>query len=512
MKVSYYDVIIVGSGAAGLTLALEISNHIKIGIISKQGIEDTASYKAQGGIAAVVDQNDSFQSHVNDTLSAGGALCDLAAVKFFVEQSTTAIRWLTDQGVSFDRNDLDNQSYALNREGGHARRRVLHVHDETGKYIVEKFFQNVQKKKCIECLNDCIVIDLLVHKNVCIGCLIWNRAHQALEMIIAKAIVLATGGASAVYEKFTHSMATGDGIAMAYRAGCHVEHMEFCQFHPTCFQTKKGLFLISETLRGEGGRLTLPSTNERFMLKYDSRGELAPRDIVARAMTIEMKKHCLEHVNLDISHRNGQFIKNHFPKIYDVCLQNDIDITHAPIPVFPAAHYTCGGVKTDLFGQTNLIGLFAIGEVACTRFHGANRLASNSLLECVVSALNLAKRLKTILPTLNFPNVDLPTQHCFGREKSYLPIEEWRHLIREIMWTNVGIVRSDALLAAAKSKLFNLSDEIERVFPNAKLTQALIEVRNLAQVACLIVQSAFCRKENCGAHYNIDNPHNAPSL
>ena len=506
MKICYYDALILGSGLAGLTLALELSNMANVAVMSKNNISNAASYKAQGGIAATVSQDDRFQYHIADTINAGDGLCDLKAVEFFIEQGPQAIEWLTKKNISFDRlNDL-NQSYDLHHEGGHTKRRILHIRDETGKHIVKTLHEHVQKNTRIHCLNDCMAIDVLVHENTCVGCVVFDKKLRTVNIIIAKIVVIATGGASAVYDKTSNEMAIGDGIAMAYQAGCRIKDMEFCQFHPTCFNTKTGVFLISETLRGEGGRLTLPSTSEQFMHRYDERVELAPRDIVARAMTLEMKKYHLEYINLDISHRPSSFIKTHFPKIYDICLQNGIDITHEPIPVFPAAHYTCGGVAVDLAGQTDLKNLFAIGEVACTGLHGANRLASNSLLECIVSALNGAKKIKAILPNLKYVKNNKIMLDRWTQKKGQLSFDgkKWVSRIKKIMWQNVGIIRSNQSLLAAKTELMLIKNNIEKFFENTVLTPALVELRNLADVAYLVVESAILRKESRGTHFNTD--------
>ena len=512
MKIYRYDVLILGSGIAGLSLALELSKtYTRIALINKNHIHDIASYKAQGGISAVVSQDDSFEDHISDTINAGANLCDLKTVECFIKQGPRAIQWLTQQGVVFDKVNKLSASYDLHREGGHTKRRVLHIRDETGKFFVRRLRENIKTNHDVDYFNDCIAIDLIVRDHTCTGCFVLNKKSQTVSMLEAKIVVLATGGASVVYSKTTNEMATGDGIAMAYRAGCRLKNMEFFQFHPTCFKTKTGVFLISEIIRGEGGSLTLPSTGERFMQRYDQRGELAPRDIVTRAMTLEMKKNHLTYVNLDISHQTDSFIKTHFPKIYNICLQNGINMTIEPIPVFPAAHYTCGGVVTDVTGQTDLKHLFAIGEVACTGLHGANRLASNSLLECVVSALNSAKKIKNLLPNIKHFKDNRGIVHYWNQRKNSAPLNEKKyiHRIRQIMWANVGIIRSNRSLINAQTELTQIKNKIESSFSTQVLTQTLIESRNLAEIACFIVQSALARKESRGTHYNTDYKFNA---
>ena len=381
-----FDVLVIGSGAAGASLALHLceDSNIKIAILSKNKMEDGATINAQGGIAAVMDENDSIESHVKDTLDAGAGLCDPKTVLFTVKNGKKSIQWLIDQGIKFTK---DKDSYHLTKEGGHSKRRIMHADDATGREVENTLINLVKNTKNIFTFENHIAIDLVVNKNTCIGAYVYDEALDKVIAFNSKVTVLACGGASRTYLYSTNpNVASGDGIAMGKRAGCKISNMEFNQFHPTClYHPKAGSFLISEAMRGEGAHLILPN-GERFMDKFDKRAELAPRDIVARAIDHEMKRLGIRNVYLDISYKSEDFIKSRFPNIYRECLKYGFDITKEPIPIVPASHYTCGGIKVDLNGCTNIRGLYAIGETSCTGLHGANRLASNSLLECFVFA------------------------------------------------------------------------------------------------------------------------------
>ena len=378
-----YDVLVIGSGIAGLRLALSLSDGVRVAVVSKDDLVDGSSSHAQGGIAAVMDTDeDSIDLHIQDTLSTGVGLCDNKVVKATVTKAKSAIEWLIQQGVQFS---IDGDHYHLTQEGGHSRRRILHVADKTGAAIIKTLAEQVKNHHNIDCFTKHTVIDLRLKHNRCIGALVYSNQQQRILVFSATYTVLATGGSSFIYLHTSNpSCTSGDGIAMAWRAGCRVVNLEFNQFHPTClYHPSANYHLITEVVRGEGGYLLLPD-GERFMPRYDKRAEMAPRDIVARAIHTELKNHQLDYVYLDISHRPADFIKKTFPTIYLTCLKFNLDMTKEPLPVVPAAHYTCGGVMTDLNGQTDIPGLYAIGEVAYTGLHGANRMASNSLLECLV--------------------------------------------------------------------------------------------------------------------------------
>jgi len=512
-----FDVLIIGSGLAGLSLALRTADHKKICLVSKRSINDTASNWAQGGIAAVQNNDDSLDAHIQDTLIAGAGLCDEAVTKKVVEHGKEAVEWLIEQGVKFTR-ESNNSKYHLTREGGHSHRRIIHAADATGHAVQTTLAEQVRQHPNITLLENHIAVDLITtHKvknlnpkiaddNACLGAYVLDNSTGKVMTIGAHNTVLATGGAGKVYLYTTNpDVSTGDGIAMAWRAGCRVANMEFIQFHPTClFHPHAKSFLISEVVRGEGGLLKLPD-GTRFMPEHDSRAELAPRDVVARAIDFEMKKRGLDCVYLDISHKPLDFIREHFPNIYKRCLELGIDISKAPIPVVPAAHYTCGGVMTDDKGQTDVKHLYAIGETSCTGLHGANRLASNSLLECLVfgkaaaeDILNQPQHTVTHLPYWDESRVT-------DADEEVLITHTWDEL-RRFMWNYVGIVRTDKRLSRALHRIHMLRDEVHEFYSNFKISNDLIELRNLLQVAELIVLSAIERKESRGLHYSKDHP------
>lgn len=512
-----FDVLIIGSGLAGLSLALRTAAHKKVCLVSKRHINDTASNWAQGGIAAVFNDADTIEAHIQDTLIAGAGLCDTAVTKLVVEQGKQVVNWLIEQGVGFTR-ESDNSGYHLTREGGHSHRRVIHAADATGHAVQTTLAEKVRQHPNITLLENHIAVDLITTSkvfdtktqhaddNACLGAYVLDNSTGKVLTIAAQNTVLATGGAGKVYLYTTNpDISTGDGIAMAWRAGCRVANMEFIQFHPTClFHPHAKSFLISEAVRGEGGLLKLPD-GTRFMPEHDSREELAPRDVVARAIDFEMKKRGLDCVYLDISHKPLSFIKEHFPNIYQRCLTLGIDISTTPIPVVPAAHYTCGGVMTDDKGRTDIQNLYAIGETACTGLHGANRLASNSLLECLVfgqtAAEDILRQTPKASPTLPYWDESRVTD----ADEEVLITHTWDEL-RRFMWNYVGIVRTDKRLSRALHRIHMLRDEVHEFYSNFKVSNDLIELRNLLQVAELIVKSAMERKESRGLHYSKDHP------
>ena len=519
-----FDVAIVGSGLAGLSVALHLADHRKVVVISKRALRDGASDWAQGGIAAVLDSADSHDQHVNDTLIAGAGLCDEGATRAIVEQGRAAIEWLIDQGVPFTRDDDAEMGFHLTREGGHSQRRIIHSADATGHAVQVTLEEQVRRHPNITLLENHYAIDLVTSDKVgvdngtphCMGLYVQDVTTGQVQTIAADQTVLATGGAGKVYLYTTNpDTATGDGIAMAWRAGCRVANMEFIQFHPIClYHPYAKSFLITEAVRGEGGLLKLPAAagaaaGQRFMLSHDERAELAPRDIVARAIDFEMKKRGLDHVDLDISHQPPAFLKEHFPTIYARCLELGIDITKQPIPIVPATHYTCGGIVTDLSGRTDLPGLYAVGETAYTGLHGANRLASNSLLECVVlgraAALHIelqAKPKQAKLPAWDESRVT-------NADEEVVITQNWDEL-RRFMWNFVGIVRTSKRLERAQHRLAVLKEEIDEYYANFRITRDLLELRNLVEVASLIVRSAKSRRESRGLHYSLDYPDTLP--
>ncbi len=504
-----YDVLIIGSGLAGQSAALRLAEHCRVVLVSKRSLEDSASGWAQGGIAAVLDSSDSIESHVQDTFIAGAWLNDETATRFVVENAQQAIQWLINQGVPFTK---DDSGYHLTREGGHSARRVIHVADATGLSVQETLTKKVRANPNITVLESHIAIDLITGEklgtgeNRCFGAYILNSNNGEVITIGASNTLLATGGAGKVYLYTTNpDTSTGDGIAMAYRAGCRVSNMEFIQFHPTClYHPQAKSFLISEAVRGEGGLLRLPD-GTRFMLEHDERAELAPRDVVARAIDFEMKKRGLDCVFLDISHKDEGFIRTHFPNIHARCLELGIDISTDPIPVVPAAHYTCGGIVSDLKGRTDVPGLYVAGEASCTGLHGANRLASNSLLECLVFS---EAAVNDILNGENPPVPKLPQwdeSRVTDADEEVVISHNWDEL-RRFMWDYVGIVRTTKRLKRAKHRIGLLMREIEEFYANFRVSHDLIELRNLVVTADLIVRCAMLRKESRGLHYSRDYP------
>ncbi|MDG1074676.1 MAG: L-aspartate oxidase [Methylophilaceae bacterium] len=508
-----FDTLIIGSGLAGLTLALQIADSKKVCIVSKRKLQDSASSWAQGGIATVLNSDDTIAEHVEDTLIAGAGLCDTEITRMVAESGRAAIDWLINLGVEFTREANSETGYHLTREGGHSHRRIIHAADATGEAVQNTLAQKIRQHPNITLLENHIAIDLITsqklkqtQQNSCLGAYVLDNSTGKVMTIAAQQTALATGGAGKVYLYTTNpDVSTGDGIAMAWRAGCRVSNLEFIQFHPTClFHPHAKSFLITEAVRGEGGLLKLPD-GKRFMPEHDARAELAPRDIVARAIDFEMKKRGLEYVYLDISHQPAAFITEHFPTVYKHCLALGIDITKEAIPVVPAAHYTCGGVMVDDNSQTDIANLYAIGETACTGLHGANRLASNSLLECMVFARIAAKHILSAPahPLTNLPSWD--ESRVTDADEEVLITHTWNEL-RRFMWNYVGIVRTDKRLSRAMHRIKMLRDEVHEFYSNFRVTNDLIELRNLLQVAELIVQCAMQRHESRGLHYSKDYP------
>ena len=505
------DVLIIGSGAAGLSLALALADHAKVIILSKANLDSGSTQYAQGGISAVLGNDDSLDSHVKDTLNAGAGLCDLDIVNFTVEQGPERIAWLIEQGMPFTQvsDSEGNINYHLTREGGHSHRRVIHADDATGRAIVSSLSLKVNAHPNIRLLEDHIAIDIITGSNSrCLGAYLLNLNTGKVIVIRSHFVVLATGGAGKAYLYTSNpDVSTGDGIAMAWRAGCRVANMEFIQFHPTClYHPDAKSFLISEAVRGEGGKLQLANGNS-FMEHYDPRAELAPRDIVARAIDNEMKCSGYDSVFLDITHKPKSFIVEHFPNIYNRCLALGINMANQAIPVVPAAHYTCGGVMTDRQGRTDLDGLYAIGEVAFTGLHGANRMASNSLLECLVfghaARIDILEKLKDVPPLSTLPKWD--ESRVTDSDEEVVVSHNWDEL-RRFMWDYVGIVRSTKRLQRAKRRVDLLRSEIQEYYSHFCVTNDLLELRNLSLVADLIIRSAQLRHESRGLHYTLDYP------
>jgi len=509
------DVLIIGSGAAGLTLALHLAKSADVIILSKCTLNEGSTFYAQGGIAAVFDENDSVAAHVNDTIIAGAGLCDEQAVQYTAERAKNCLDWLIDQGVVFDKenNSQGEEKYHLTREGGHSHRRILHAADATGKVIQTTLAQRVKEHSRIRVFERYNAIDLICQQDdnnekQCVGAYIWNRNSEKVESISAQKTILATGGASKVYQYTSNpDTASGDGIAMAWRAGCRVANMEFNQFHPTClFHPDAGTFLLTEALRGEGAKLRRPD-GSRFMPAFDKRAELAPRDIVARAIDFEMKRLGADCMYLDISHKPASFIKQHFPTIYQRTKDLGIDITKQPLPIVPAAHYTCGGVMIDQHGRTDIAQLYAIGEMAYTGLHGANRLASNSLLECLVYARAAAIEISDSLSSNNsFTTLPRWDESRVTDSDEEVVIQHNWHELRLFMWDYVGIVRTTKRLERALHRVELLQQEIQDYYQNFKVSNNLLELRNLVQVAELIIRCAMDRKESRGLHYTLDYP------
>ncbi|KAB7695632.1 L-aspartate oxidase [Plesiomonas shigelloides] len=514
------DVLVIGSGAAGLSFALRVAAHSKVIVLSKGPLAEGATYYAQGGIAAVFDETDSIESHVQDTLIAGAGLCDKAAVEFIAQNARDCVQWLIDYGVPFDVEEHDGaQKFHLTREGGHSHRRILHAADATGKAVQTTLVDKTRLHPNIQLFERYNAVDLITtakleltdstqQSNRVLGAYVWNRELERVETIRAKAVILATGGASKVYQYTTNpDISSGDGIAMAWRAGCRVANMEFNQFHPTClYHPQARNFLLTEALRGEGAYLRRPD-GSRFMPDFDSRAELAPRDIVARAIDHEMKRLGADCMYLDISHKPAEFVQAHFPTIYEKLLTLGLDLTAEPIPIVPAAHYTCGGVMVDQHGRTDVDGLYAIGEVSYTGLHGANRMASNSLLECVVYAWSAAEDLLQWLPYADvvdtLPAWDESQVECSDEK---VVIQHNWHELRLFMWDYVGIVRTTKRLERALRRINMLKQEIQEYYAHFRVSNNLLELRNLVQVAELIVLCALQRKESRGLHYTLDYP------
>jgi len=510
-------VVIVGAGLAGLTVALHLARTQKVVVLAKRNLDEGATAWAQGGIVGVLGEDDSIESHVRDTQDAGAGLVNEDTARFIAEHSAQAIEWLVERGVPFSSDPGGPLGLHLTREGGHAVRRIAHAADATGKAIHDALLEQVRQDPNITLRERWMAVDLITSRHMkreeaprCYGVYVMDIDHQRVDTLPALAVVLATGGVGKVYRYTSNpDTATGDGIAMAWRAGCRVGNMEFIQFHPTClYHPQERSFLITEALRGEGAQLKLPD-GTRFMAAHDPRLELAPRDIVARAIDFEMKRHGVDYVLLDATHLGVAFLKEHFPTIHARCLKLGIDITRDPIPVVPAAHYTCGGVVTDLHGRTDLPGLYAAGETTYTGLHGANRLASNSLLECVVfgrtcaqDILERARPLVDVLPAWDESKVE-------NADEQVVIAHNWDEL-RLLMWNYVGIVRTTKRLERALHRIALLRSEIDDYYANFRVTRDLLELRNLVDCAELIVRSALMRQESRGLHYSRDFPHTLP--
>jgi len=509
----HFDVLIIGSGAAGLSMALRLPEHVSCAVVSKRNLAEGNTLYAQGGISAVLDSTDSVDSHVADTLKAGVGLCRESIVRTVVEHGPANIQWLQSEGMAFTQTPPTGDSeFHLTREGGHSHRRVAHAADATGRELENTLVGQIQSHPNIQVLEDHIAVDLVTRRETggikrCVGAYLLDVKNDRVKPVGAHCVVLATGGASKVYLYTSNpDVATGDGIAMAWRAGCRVANMEFIQFHPTClYHPKAKSFLISEAVRGEGGHLLLPD-GTRFMSDFDDRGELAPRDVVARAIDHEMKRLGSDCVYLDISHKPAEFIEKHFPTIHSRCLELGFDMRKEPLPVVPAAHYTCGGIKVDAHGETDINCLYAIGETAYTGLHGANRMASNSLLECLVfSELAVDHMLERLDDKVPEALPDWDESRVTDSDEEVVVSHNWEEL-RRFMWDYVGIVRSNKRLARAKRRINLLRHEIAEYYSNFRVSNDLLELRNLVDVADLIVQSAQRRRESRGLHYNIDFP------
>jgi len=523
-----FDILIIGSGAAGLSLALKTAEFARVAVLSKGTLSQGATYWAQGGIAAVLDEEDSIDAHIADTLDSGAGLCNEKMVRHIVEHSQDAIAWLVEQGVPFtlqSAGETGAASEPLNRhnlkplhltqEGGHSHRRIIHATDATGRAVFETLRDRALNNPGITLFENRLAVDVITREKLgldgsgCVGAYVYSKEEEKVELFRARFVVLATGGASKAYLYTTNpDSATGDGIAMAWRAGCQVANMEFNQFHPTClYHPHARSFLISEALRGEGATLELPD-GSRFMPAFDSRAELAPRDIVARAIDHEMKRLGCDCVYLNITHKPAEFVKEHFPTIYSRCLDFGINITKDRIPVVPAAHYTCGGVVVDKLGRTDIANLYAIGETGSTGLHGANRMASNSLLECFVLAFGAADDIRSRLDTTPAAPARIPdwddTRVTRSNEEIVVS-HNWDEL-RRMMWDYVGIVRSDRRLHRAHTRIQLLEQEIYEHYRHHMISRDLIELRNLVLVARLIIESALLRKESRGLHFTLDYP------
>lgn len=515
-----FDVIIVGSGGAGLSLALSLPHHYNIAVLAKAPLTEASTYYAQGGVAAVLDETDSIQQHIDDTMIAGAQLCELDAVKHTVKGGKPSVDFLLKHGVQFTLDDAEQLH--LTREGGHSQRRIIHAADATGKAISTTLVQRAQEQKNLTIFENYIAIDLITteklgideQKNRAVGLYALNEKTGKVHTFLAPFTALACGGAMKAYLYTSNpDIATGDGIAMAYRAGCRVANMEFNQFHPTClYHPQARSFLITEAMRGEGAYLRLPE-GERFMLRFDERAELAPRDIVARAIDFEIKRLGIRHVWLDITHKPAEFVKEHFPTLYTRLLELGIDITKDMIPVVPAAHYTCGGVVVDEHSQTDISGLYAIGETSYTGLHGANRMASNSLLECFVYGMSAAQHIQSQFnPEVSLPAVpEWDDSQVTDADEDVVILQNWDEL-RQTMWNYVGIVRTSKRLKRALHRIEMLKREITEYYEDYQVSKNLIELRNLVMVSEMIVRCAMERKESRGLHYTLDYPELAPEL
>ncbi|MDE2397135.1 MAG: L-aspartate oxidase [Burkholderiales bacterium] len=510
-------VVVVGAGLAGLVVALQLAEQRPVVVLAKRELAEGATAWAQGGIVGVLGSDDSVDSHVRDTQDAGAGLVDENTARFIAEHSAAAIEWLVDAGVPFSPDPAGPLGLHLTREGGHAVRRIAHAADATGKAIHDALLERAMAHPNIQLRERWMAVDLITSRHLrrdepqrCYGLYALDMDSRHVETLPASAVVLATGGVGKVYRYTSNpDTSTGDGIAMAWRAGCRVANMEFIQFHPTClYHAQERSFLITEAMRGEGAYLTLPD-GTRFMAAHDERGELAPRDIVARAIDFEMKKHGLDHVWLDARHLGEAFLKEHFPNIHARCLSLGIDIARAPIPVVPAAHYTCGGVVTDLDGRSDLPGLYAVGETTYTGLHGANRLASNSLLECVVLGRTCAHNILQSAPAGTRACPAWDESKVEDADEQVVIAHNWDEL-RLLMWNYVGIVRTTRRLERALHRIKLLRDEIDDYYANFRVTRDLLELRNLVVCAELIVRSALRRHESRGLHFSRDFPHTLP--
>ncbi len=511
-----HDVLVIGSGAAGLALALQLAPTLRIAVLSKVEITDGSTFYAQGGISAVMADDDSVESHVADTMNAGAGLCDEAAVRFTVTHGREAIEWLLDLGVPFtrERSRDGRGELHLTREGGHSHRRVVHAEDATGSALENTLVAQARRHDNIELFEHHLAVDLIRSEGRCVGAYVLDRNRARVDVFRARFVVLASGGASKAYLYTSNpDGSTGDGVAMAWRAGCRVADMEFMQFHPTClYHPDAKSFLITEAVRGEGGYLRLPD-GDRFMARFDERMELAPRDIVARAIDHEMKRLGIDNVYLDITHKPADFIIEHFPTVYARCLKYGFDMTRDWLPVVPASHYTCGGVITDLRARTDVKNLYAVGEVACTGLHGANRMASNSLLECLVFARAAADDIMSCCADTPTPPEVAPwdESQVTDSDEHVVVTHNWDEL-RRFMWDYVGIVRTTKRLERARNRADLLNREIFEYYANFKITSDLIELRNLALVAELIIDAAMSRPESRGLHFTRDHPETDPRL
>ncbi|MFN3943445.1 MAG: L-aspartate oxidase [Allosphingosinicella sp.] len=510
-----FDVVVIGSGAAGLSAALNLASHLKVAVLAKGTLSSGSTAWAQGGIAAVLEAGDTFDSHIEDTIVAGAGLNDRRTVEFVVGNAPAAIERLAELGVPFDAGG--EARWHLTREGGHSHRRIVHVADATGWAVQQALERAAARHPNITLIPNQVAVDLVTRRHVERGSdakRVWgvyalDAASGAVSLYTGRATILATGGASRAWLYSTNPRgSTGDGIAMAWRAGCRVSNMEFNQFHPTClYNLEVKNFLITEAMRGEGGRLRLPGSGERFMPRFDRRAELAPRDVVARAIDHELKRLGLDYVHLDISHRDPEFVRAHFPTIHARLLELGIDITRDPIPVVPAAHYTCGGVMVDLDGRTDVPGLYAAGEVTMSGLHGANRLASNSVLECLVYGIAAARHVNANWSELPPPPAIRPwdESRVTHSDEEVVVHHNWRE-IRRFMWDYVGIVRTTKRLERALNRVNLLRQEVQDYYGNFRVTPDLIELRNLVEVSDLIVRSALTRQESRGLHFTLDHP------